>query len=59
MQYYLLKSSQKNIITIFPVTKIEKDKSKSSEDIKRFLADIKLPPKYTVALEQGVSTINL
>lgn len=59
MQYYMLKSSQKNIITIFPVAKIDKDKSKSSEDIKKFLADIKLPPKYKVTLEQGVSTISL
>jgi hypothetical protein len=50
MQYYLLKSSQRNIITIFPVAKIEKDKSKSSEDIKHFLSDIKLPPKYSITL---------
>lgn len=48
MQYYVLKSSTKNIITIFPVKKIEKDKSKASEDIKKYLEEIKLPPKYTI-----------
>jgi hypothetical protein len=46
----LVKSSRKNIITIFPVAKIEKDKSKSSEEIKKLLAEIKLPPKYSLAL---------
>jgi hypothetical protein len=59
LQYYALKSSQQNLITIFPVAKIEKDKSKSAEEIKRFLAEIKLPSKYSINLEHGISTIHL
>lgn len=59
MQYYILKSSRDVLITIFPVAKIEKDKSKSAEDIKKYLSEIKLPAKYSTSLEQGVPTIRL
>lgn len=38
MQHYVLKSSRDVLITIFPVARIEKDKAKSSEDIRNFLA---------------------
>ena len=59
MPHYALKSSRDVLITIFPVARIEKDKSRAAEDIKKHLAEIKLPAKYSTALEQGVPTIRL
>lgn len=59
MQHYVLKSSRDVLVTIFPVARIEKDRAKSSEEIRNFLAEIKLPARYALSLEQGLPTIRL
>jgi hypothetical protein len=48
--FYQLKSSEGELITILPMVKIEKDKSKNATEISSMLADIKLPPNYSIKL---------
>ncbi len=50
MNYFAVKSSSKVPLAILPVLKIEKEKSKSNDEIKKNLAELKLPSNYTVQL---------